>query len=274
MGGRRGPSPLETNTNKAFSIVNDMSQSDIFLSKELDGSLDAFITSARPQPEPIFTSQEVRDRGSIFVANVYAATTQEEASARVKHLKHVIHRAKKATHEISAWRCMVLKPGRTGLVGPDDFELQQGSKDDGESWAGGKVLKVMQNLAVIDAVVIVSRWYGGTLLGPARFSHIETCAMEVCKEFKRSEELQDCLATLRTLDDLLSFHRERLAALTSTENGDTGDSLQDMTNSTSKESKKLEYKHLDVTKAKRLIQARENAIKSVKALIAKKSNTT
>jgi len=30
--------------------------------------------------------------------------------------------------------------------------------DDGESWAGGKVLKVMQSMAVIDAVVIVSRW--------------------------------------------------------------------------------------------------------------------
>jgi hypothetical protein len=53
---------------------------------------------------------------------------------------------------------MVLKTGKTGLDGPDDFELIQGSKDDGESWAGGKILKVMQNMAVIDAVVIVSRW--------------------------------------------------------------------------------------------------------------------
>jgi hypothetical protein len=54
---------------------------------------------------------------------------------------------------------MVLKQGQTGLKGPEDFQLIQGSKDDGENWAGGKVLKVMQNLAIIDAVVIVSRWY-------------------------------------------------------------------------------------------------------------------
>ena len=54
---------------------------------------------------------------------------------------------------------MVLKKGQTGLKGPEDFELLQGSKDDGENWAGGKVLKVMQNLAIIDAVVIVSRWF-------------------------------------------------------------------------------------------------------------------
>lgn len=135
-----------------------MSQSELFLSGDLDGSLDAFIAQARPQPEPITTSQEIRDRGSIFVANIYRATTPEEARARLNHLKHTVHRQRKATHEIFAWRCMMLKQGKSGLAGPEDFELVQGSKDDGESWAGAKVLKVMETLAVIDAVVIVSRW--------------------------------------------------------------------------------------------------------------------
>ena len=125
----------------------------------MDGSLNSFIVSKRPQPEPLATSQEIRDRGSTFVANIYSATTPDEAKARVEYLKHLVHRSKPASHEISAWRCMVLKQGQTGLKGPEDFELMQGSKDDGENWAGGKVLKVMQNLAIIDAVVIVSRWY-------------------------------------------------------------------------------------------------------------------
>jgi len=53
---------------------------------------------------------------------------------------------------------MVLKPGSTGLCGPDDFELKHGYDDDGETWAGNRVLKVMEDFAVIDAVVIVSRW--------------------------------------------------------------------------------------------------------------------
>jgi len=53
---------------------------------------------------------------------------------------------------------MVLKRGQTGLCGPEDFELQTGSDDDGEKWGGGKILKVMQSEGVIDAVVIVSRW--------------------------------------------------------------------------------------------------------------------
>jgi Uncharacterized protein family UPF0029 len=125
----------------------------------MDGNLNSFIVSKRPQPEPFATSQEIRDRGSTFVANIYSVTTPDEAKARVEYLKHLVHRSKPASHEIAAWRCMVLKKGQTGLKGPEDFELMQGSKDDGENWAGGKVLKVMQNLAIIDAVVIVSRWY-------------------------------------------------------------------------------------------------------------------
>jgi len=122
------------------------------------GTLDSFIISKRPQPDPVFTSQEIRDRGSIFVANVYHASSPEEAKARINHLKYILHGPKPATHEIAAWRCMVLKHGHTGLEGPNDFELRTGSTDDGESWAGSKVLKVMQNQAIIDAVVIVSRW--------------------------------------------------------------------------------------------------------------------
>lgn len=111
------------------------------------------------------------------------------------------------------------------------------------------------------------------MLGPARFTHIETCATEVCKEFKRSEELQDCITTLRTLDDLLSVQREQLATLTSHESTGTNESSSPATQShtTPRTAKKPDYGGIDVTKAKRLIHARESAIKGVKALIAKKA---
>jgi putative IMPACT (imprinted ancient) family translation regulator len=121
-------------------------------------SLDSYLKSTRPQPRALGTSQEVRDRGCTFIANAYRATTPGEVHAAIDHLKHVIHGSKLATHEIAAWRYMVLKHGRSGLGGPDDFELKTGSDDDGENWAGGKVLNVMQAEGVIDAVVIVSRW--------------------------------------------------------------------------------------------------------------------
>jgi putative IMPACT (imprinted ancient) family translation regulator len=121
-------------------------------------NLDSFIHHTRPQPKPIATSPEIRDRGSTFVANIYKATTPSSAQLAIQHLKNVEHHAKPASHEISAWRCMVLKDGRSGLEGTDDFEVKSGSDDDGEEWAAAKVLRVMVNEGVIDAAVIVSRW--------------------------------------------------------------------------------------------------------------------
>lgn len=37
---------------------------------------------------------------------------------------------------------MMVKPGKTGLGGEDDYELHSGCEDDGENWAGARVLKV------------------------------------------------------------------------------------------------------------------------------------
>jgi putative IMPACT (imprinted ancient) family translation regulator len=107
-------------------------------------NLDSFIQSTRPFPRSLATSPEIRDRGSTFNANVYRATSPADARTCINHLKHVVHATKPASHEIAAWRCMSLKNGRTGLEGEDDFELQTGSEDDGENWAGGKVLKVSE----------------------------------------------------------------------------------------------------------------------------------
>ncbi|CDO77518.1 hypothetical protein BN946_scf184912.g17 [Trametes cinnabarina] len=257
-------------------------------------NLDSFVKSSRPPPKSIATSQEVRDRGSIFVANIFSATTPDEARKAVHHLKHVAHASRPATHEIAAWRCMVLRPGKTGLGGPDDFEVVSGSHDDGEKYAGGRVLKVMQADGVIDAVVVVSRWYGGEMLGPARFDHIELCAREVCRTFRLKDDMATCIATLTSLDDILASLRAELASLTAaiTVKTDTDSSTQTAGNTSATAPSEVDSSHpitpaptaksatahpsytaleesLDITKAKRLITARENSIKSVKLALQK-----
>ncbi|KAJ7733541.1 ribosomal protein S5 domain 2-type protein [Mycena maculata] len=225
------------------------------------GNLDSFIISARPQPQPVATSQEIRDRGSLFVATIYAASSPAQAAAAIQHLSKVVHSDSQkpgpASHEMNAWRCMVLKEGCTGLSGPDDFEVRESSSDDGERWAGEKILAILRTQGIIDAALVVSRWYGGIMLGPARFSHIETCALEVCREFKRREEVKDALVTLRTLDDILTQLRDELAA---------------STRQASPKVKAPDYSgwiDWDLPKARRLIRARESAVNSVKELIAR-----
>ncbi|KAJ7244148.1 ribosomal protein S5 domain 2-type protein [Mycena haematopus] len=221
-------------------------------------SLDSFFVSGRPQPQPLRTSQEIRDRGSLFVSTIYAASSPAQAARCIAHLTKVVHAQKPASHEMNAWRCMVLKDGCTGLGGPEDFEVREGSADDGERWGGEKILTIMRTQGVIDAAIVVSRWYGGTMLGPARFSHIETCTLEVCREFKRTEEVKDALATLRSLDDILAQLRDDLAVL----KGETA----------SAPVKTPDYSgwiDWDLPKARRLIRAREGAINSVKVLLSK-----
>ena len=100
------------------------------------------------------------------MANIFRATNLIEARNCIDHLRNVVHASKHASHEISAWRFMVLKEGKTGLGGPDDFKLESGCDDDGEQWAGGKLLKVMEGQAIIDAVVVVSRWCASQYIIP------------------------------------------------------------------------------------------------------------
>lgn len=147
----------------------------------MQGTLHSFVSSSRPLPRSLAVSQDIRDRGSSFVAYIFRAISPDAARTCINHLRHVDHHSRPATHEIAAWRCMVLKPGSTGLCGPDDFELKHGYDDDGEKWAGNRVLKVMEDFAVIDAVVIVSRWC--MLLLPMCNSTLITLSLQVRRRF-------------------------------------------------------------------------------------------
>lgn len=221
-------------------------------------TLDSFVQTSKPPPAALATSQEIRDRGSIFVANAFRASSEAEARKVVHYLKNVLHGQKRATHEMYAWRCMVLKQGKSGLGGEEDFEVSQGNEDDGEKFGSTRILKIMQAEGVIDAVVVVSRWYGGEMLGPARFNHIETCAREACRAFRLRDEIEEDIATLRSLDDILATLRSELSSLRSQAEAVV---------------KKPDYdallKSSDISKIKRLVAAREKAIQSVKTSIQK-----
>ena len=70
-----------------------------------------------------------------------------------------------ATHNILAYR-----------VSRPDGTFYQDHDDDGETAAGGRLLRLLVLADARDVVVVVSRWYGGVHLGPARFHVINTAA--------------------------------------------------------------------------------------------------
>ena len=231
-------------------------------------TLDGFITSTKGVPLAITTSQEIRDRGSTFVGVLYKVQSELEAQNCIKYHRNVVHGSHKASHEISAWRCLTLKKGCTGLGGPDDFEVRSGCDDDGEDNGGRRALRTMESEGTIDAVVIVSRWFGGTLLGPVRFTHIETCTRDVCRTFRNIEDVEGYIEKLKDLDQELARLRTELNSARGLENNEE---------SVDTSPRKIDYAQSllnppDLTKARRLLEARQRAVNSVKALANKQRN--
>ncbi|KAK4076050.1 hypothetical protein Trihar35433_2610 [Trichoderma harzianum] len=118
-------------------------------------------------PPPWTLSEVVVENKSTFVAHVAKVTSPTEAKLFLQHLLWSDRRIRSATHNITAWR--IRGPGGTSYSDCDD---------DGEDAAGGRLLHLLQLMEVWDAMVVVTRWYGGVKLGPRRFALINSVARD------------------------------------------------------------------------------------------------
>ncbi|KAM0737781.1 hypothetical protein ACQRIT_007785 [Beauveria bassiana] len=119
-------------------------------------------------PPPMWTlSEQIVDTKSTFVAHVARVTSPSQARSYVAQLLASDRRIRSATHNISAWR----------IRGPGAASFQD-CDDDGEDAAGGRLLHLMRLMELWDAMVVVTRWYGGVKLGPRRFAVINAVARD------------------------------------------------------------------------------------------------
>ncbi|KAI1004322.1 hypothetical protein K3495_g3886 [Podosphaera aphanis] len=127
-----------------------------------------------PDPTPIqasspqwHVSETVMEMKSVFVAHCARINCPVQAKRNVQHLVEHEKKLRGATHHITAWRIR----GENGVS-------YQDCDDGGEQAAGSRLLHLMQLMDVWDAMVVVSRWYGGVHLGPRRFGIIKTVARD------------------------------------------------------------------------------------------------
>uniref|UniRef100_UPI00358F5605 protein IMPACT isoform X2 n=1 Tax=Myxine glutinosa TaxID=7769 RepID=UPI00358F5605 len=107
--------------------------------------------------------EPLTDRRSTFQAHLAPVVkTKQQVVARLKETRKIAT----ATHNIMAYR----------IWSEERKSFLQDCDDDGEAAAGGRLLHLLQVLDAKDVVVVVSRWFGGILLGPDRFKHINNCA--------------------------------------------------------------------------------------------------
>ncbi|MFV0377318.1 MAG: IMPACT family protein [Mangrovibacterium sp.] len=106
---------------------------------------DSYLTIAKPS-EGIF-----KDKGSKFLAYAYPVETEDDIKEHIQFLKKEHFTAR---HHCYAWR-----------LGPDKVLYR--ANDDGEpsSTAGKPILGQIQRLNLTNILIVVVRYFGGTLLG-------------------------------------------------------------------------------------------------------------
>ena len=117
-------------------------------------------------------SDVVNVKKSTFVARAAVVDSVDQAKSLIDNLLATNKKAAAATHNISAWRIRQAHAQQQQGVIFQDFD------DDGETAAGGRLLHLMQLMDVWNVVVVVSRWFGGVLLGPDRFRIINNVARQ------------------------------------------------------------------------------------------------
>ena len=98
------------------------------------------------------TSSEIVEKKSKFIANLFYVQTQEEAEEKIKEIRKKYHDAR---HNCYAYSIMT----KDGIINK--------MSDDGEpsGTAGNPMLNIILKRELINVLVIVTRYFGGILLG-------------------------------------------------------------------------------------------------------------
>jgi len=118
---------------------------------------------------PIYVSDRVRDRKSVFVAHASILRTSLQLQTFLDCLAEQPS-LKRATHCMYAYQ-----------IAPSSSESSQklrGQHDGGERGSGERLSRLLEMLECDNVVVVVSRWYGGVKLGSDRWKLISGVAKE------------------------------------------------------------------------------------------------
>lgn len=102
-------------------------------------------------------SAPITSKQSTFIARSLPITSLNDSKSALSTLLSSTPSLQSASHTITALR----------IRGP--YGLIEDSNDDGENGGGRHLLSVLRDLNVIDMLLVVSRWYGGVMLGPDRW---------------------------------------------------------------------------------------------------------
>ncbi|KAI0453772.1 hypothetical protein F5B21DRAFT_505048 [Xylaria acuta] len=122
------------------------------------------------------TSQPVTLKQSTFIVRATSLTEPSKHQSVLQSLFAAIPSLQSATH--NAWAYRVKVP--TNLF--NATTIREESFDDGESGCGSFLLRNMQEMNAVDTLVVMTRWYGGVMLGPDRWRIMRNCLRDALSE--------------------------------------------------------------------------------------------
>lgn len=138
------------------------------------------IDSPPAEPQPTWTaSAPITLKNSTFIARAHPLTTPSQRKPLMQSLLTSIPHLQTATHNVWAYR--VRPPRNAPFLTP----VREQCDDDGETGAGDLVLRILRESGTVDTLVVLTRWYGGTMLGPDRWRLMRTCVEGVLGERMR-----------------------------------------------------------------------------------------
>ncbi len=127
-----------------------------------------FGDSRKPTDDFVLFDRIIEDRGSRYSVSIGKVTSRQEIKDFLTRLKSDKKYAK-ATH--NSWAARITHDGA----------IYETKNDDGETGAGMVILRVMQKENITDAIICVTRWFGGVKLMNDRYKHIQDSAIFATK---------------------------------------------------------------------------------------------
>lgn len=133
--------------------------------------------TSTPTPKKTWTaSRTLKSRDSTFVAHAAPITSPTARAGLIKTLMADKPHLEGATHNAWAVRTSF---GNSPLK-------QEASFDDGETGCGNLMLQVMREVDVTNTVIVLTRWFGGTMLGPDRWRLMRECVNDAISSQRRT----------------------------------------------------------------------------------------
>ncbi|KAH6617889.1 hypothetical protein B0J18DRAFT_264072 [Chaetomium sp. MPI-SDFR-AT-0129] len=131
-------------------------------------------------PKPTWsTSQPITLKDSTFIARATTLTDPSQRKPLIDTLLHDIPHLQTASHNAWAYR---ICPPRANFFTPSSSSassstrIREDSFDDGETGSGNLILRILREHGAGDnTLVVLTRWFGGTMLGPDRWRLMRDC---------------------------------------------------------------------------------------------------